>query len=124
MANNNDLLYSKTQEWVKVEGDKAYIGITNYAQMHMGEIVFVELPVVGDEFKKDESFCVIESVKAASEVYAPLSGKVTAYNEDLADHPEKLNEDAFGNRIIMMEISDKGELNDLLDKEAYLNTCE
>ena len=124
MTSNNDLLYSETQEWVKVDGDKVYVGITNFAQMHMGEIVFVELPVVGDEFKKGEAFCVIESVKAASEVYSPVTGKVTAFNEDLSDHPEKLNEDAFANWIIVMEMSDKSELDALMNEEAYQNTCE
>ncbi|SET00183.1 glycine cleavage system H protein [Natronincola peptidivorans] len=118
------LLYSKEHEWVKVEGSKAFIGVTDYAQHAMGEIVFVELPEVDDEFSMGDVFGVIESVKAASEVYIPVSGKVLEINEALEDSPELINEDAFENWIVSVEITNKSELEGLMGEEEYREFCE
>ncbi|MDW8802334.1 glycine cleavage system protein GcvH [Clostridium sp. A1-XYC3] len=118
-----ELLYSKDHEWVKVEGDKAYIGITDYAQDSLGDIVFVELPQVGAELSKEDTFGVVESVKAASDLYTPVSGKVIQINDNLVDSPEAVNEDAFGNWMIVIELNDKLELEGLLNSEEYKKVC-
>ncbi|MCT8978795.1 glycine cleavage system protein GcvH [Clostridium sp. CX1] len=118
-----ELLYSKDHEWVKVEGDKAYIGITDYAQDSLGDIVFVELPQVGAELSKEDTFGVVESVKAASDLYTPISGKVIQINDNLVDSPEAVNEDAFGNWMIVIELNDKLELEGLLNSEEYKKVC-
>lgn len=115
-----ELKYSKEHEWVRVEGNIAYVGISDFAQSELGDIVFVELPEVGDEVQADESFGSVESVKTVSDLYAPVSGKVVKVNERLADEPELVNsspyEDAW---MIAVEISDEGELQKLLSAEEY-----
>ena len=119
-----ELLYSKDHEWVKVEGDKAYIGITDYAQHSLGDIVFVELPGEGTDFGMGDTFGVVESVKAASDLYCPVSGKVLEINTTLEDNPELLNSDAYANWIIAIELKDKEELTKLLNAEAYKDILE
>lgn len=119
----NGLFYSKDHEWVKVDGDKAYVGITDFAQDSLGDIVFVELPEVGAELSKEDSFGVVESVKAASDLYIPISGKVTEVNEELIDSPENVNEDAYKNWMIVVQMSDKSELDQLLKPEEYEKLC-
>lgn len=113
------LYYSEDHEWVRLEGEEAYIGITDYAQEELGDIVYVELPEVDDEFEEDDEFAAIESVKAASDVYIPVSGKVIEINEELIDSPELLNEDAFENWIIKLELEDRSELESLMSSEEY-----
>lgn len=120
----NELLYSKDHEWVKVDGDKAYIGISDFAQHSLGEIVFVELPEVDTEFSKDEAFGVVESVKAASDLYIPVGGKVVEINEKLVDSPELVNEDAYGSWMIVVELSEKSELDGLLKADQYEKLCD
>lgn len=115
-----DLKYSKEHEWVLLEGDLATIGITDFAQDQLGDIVFVELPAVGDTLSKDAPFGVVESVKAVSDVYAPVSGSVVEVNDDLPDHPEMLNEDCYSDGwILKIRISDPDELATLMDAAAY-----
>lgn len=123
MKVKKDLLYTNDHEWVKVEGDKAYIGITDYAQNSLGEIVYVELPEIGDEFNAGDVFSVIESVKAASDSYLPVSGKVVEVNEELSDSPELINEDPYGNWIVVVELTDKSELDKLMSAEEYEEFC-
>lgn len=118
------LKYSKDHEWVKIEGNKAYIGITDHAQHSLGDIVFVEIPEVGTEVNKDDVLSVVESVKAASDVYTPVSGKVTEVNEELADSPEKINEDPYGSWIAVIEISDISEIEELMDMHDYERFCQ
>ncbi|MDD4089118.1 MAG: glycine cleavage system protein GcvH [Tissierellia bacterium] len=113
------LYYSNDHEWVKVEGDEAFVGITDFAQEHLGDIVYVELPEIDDEFAKEDSFSVVESVKAASDVYLPVSGKVTAVNEALEDDPALLNTDAYENWIVKIALNDKAELDELMTSEEY-----
>ncbi|MGM7702682.1 glycine cleavage system protein GcvH [Pseudalkalibacillus sp. Hm43] len=115
-----ELRYSEEHEWVKVEGNKAHIGITAFAQDELGDIVFVELPEVGDEIEVDEPFGSVESVKTVSELYAPLSGKVVEINEDLEDSPEFVNESPYEKAwMIVVEMSDESELEKLMDSEGY-----
>ena len=118
------LLYSQDHEWVKVEGNEAYIGITDFAQHALGEIVFVELPEVDDEIAQGDAFSVVESVKAASDAYSPVSGKVLEVNEELDGAPELLNEDAFANWIIKVELTNPSELEGLLSDKEYAEFCE
>ena len=113
------LKYSESHEWVKVEGNVAVIGVTDYAQAEMGDITYVDMPDVDDEVTAGEEFGALESVKAASDLISPVSGKVVAVNEELDDAPEKVNEDAFENWIIKVEMSDASELNALMDAAAY-----
>ena len=113
------LYYSINHEWVKVEGEEAFVGITDYAQEHLGDIVYVELPEVDDEFEREDSFSVVESVKAASDVYLPVSGKVLAVNEALEDEPALLNTDAYENWIAKISLNDKAELDELMTSEEY-----
>ena len=113
------LLYSDSHEWVKVDGDVASIGVTDYAQAEMGDITYVDLPEVDDEVSQGEDFGALESVKASSELYSPVSGTVVAVNEALEDAPELVNEDAFANWIIKVQMSDKAELESLMDAAAY-----
>ena len=113
------LLYSEDHEWIKVEGNVATIGITDLAQDQLGEIVYVELPEVDDELDAGEAFGVIESVKAASDSFMPVSGKIVEVNEDLDDEPESLNADAYGNWIIKVELSDESQLEGLMDSKKY-----
>ncbi|MDO4720105.1 MAG: glycine cleavage system protein GcvH [Peptostreptococcaceae bacterium] len=114
------LYYSNDHEWVRVEGNKAYIGVTDYAQHEMGEVVYVEMPEVDDEVQAGKSFGTIESVKVASDVLAPVSGKVIEINEALDGGPELINEDAFANHIIVVEMSNPDELKELMDEAAYI----
>lgn len=115
-----DLIYTKEHEWVKVEGDQAYVGITYYAQEQLGDIVFVELPEKDDEFSKDEEVCVVESVKAVADIYAPVSGAVGEVNEALIDNPEIINNDPYGEGwLFTLNMSDKSELEELLTAEDY-----
>jgi len=114
-----DLYYTKDHEWVKVEGDLAYVGITDYAQSSLGDIVYVELPEVDDEFEKEEAFGAVESVKAASDVFMPVGGKVVEVNEELIDDPALLNADPYENWMIKIEIADKAELDELMTSEEY-----
>lgn len=118
------LYYSESHEWVKVEDGFAYIGITDYAQNSLGEIVFVELPEEEDQVEAGVDFAAVESVKAASDILSPLTGTIVAVNEELEDSPELLNEDAFENWIIKIELEDNSELNKLLNKEEYEEICE
>jgi len=112
--------YAKTHEWVRMEGDIAVIGVSDYAQHLLSDIVYVELPEVGDEMTKGESLGTIESVKAAEDAYAPLSGEVLEVNVDLEDSPEWVNEDPFGKAwLIRIQPSDLSELDDLMDADAY-----
>jgi len=113
------LYYSEDHEWVKVEGNKATIGITDYAQHAMGDIVYVELPDEDDEIEAGESFGVIESVKAASDSFVPVSGTVVAVNEDIEDDYGVLNKEPYENWIISIEMSDTSELEKLMDAEKY-----
>jgi glycine cleavage system H protein len=115
-----DLKFSKEHEWVLVEGGVATVGITDYAQDQLGDIVFVELPAVGDKVSKEDAFGVVESVKAVSDIYAPLSGKVVEVNDDLPENPEMLNEDPYGDGwIIKIEMSDPEEVQDLMTAAEY-----
>lgn len=116
--------YSKDHEWVKIDGKEAYVGISDHAQDSLGDIVYVELPDVGDEFDKGEAFAVVESTKAASDVYLPVAGKVVEVNEALDDAPELINEDAFANWIAKIELSGDADTSDLMDAAAYKEFCE
>ena len=113
------LKYSESHEWVKVEGNVAVIGVTDFAQKEMGEITYVDMPEVDDEIEAGDDFGALESVKASSELYCPVSGTIIEVNESLEDAPEKVNEDAFAAWIIKVEMSDASELDALLDAEAY-----
>ena len=113
------LYYSESHEFVKVEGDFGYVGITDYAQHELGNVVYVDMPEVDDEVEAGEDFGAVESVKAASDLVSPVSGTVVEVNEALEDEPGLINKDAFENWIIKVELSDKGELDDLMDAEAY-----
>ena len=117
------LYYSESHEFVKVAGNVGYIGITDYAQHALGNIVYVDMPEVDDEIEVDEDFGAIESVKAASDLKAPVSGKVLEINEALEDEPGLLNKDAFDNWIIKVELSDTSELKDLMDAQGYEEFC-
>ncbi|MBL6516316.1 glycine cleavage system protein GcvH [Leyella stercorea] len=117
------LFYSESHEYVKVEGDFAYVGITDYAQHALGNVVYVDMPEVDDEVEADEDFGAVESVKAASDLISPVSGTVVEVNEALEDKPELLNEDAFENWIMKVQMSDKSELDALMDAAAYEELC-
>ena len=117
--NEEGIYYSESHEFVRVEGDEAYIGITDYAQHELGNVVYVDMPDVDDEFEAGEEFGAVESVKAASDLLAPVSGIVTAINEELEDTPELLNQDAFAAWIIKVKLTDKDELSQLMDVQAY-----
>ena len=125
MANvMNDCLYTKSHEYVRIEGLYAYVGITDYAQQQLGNVVYVDMPEVGDEVTAEEEFGAVESVKAASDLISPVSGTVEEINEDLEDNPELINEDAFKNWIIKVKLSDKSELDNFLTPEQYQNICK
>ena len=113
------LLYSETHEWVKVEGDVAVIGVTDFAQSEMGDITYVDMPEADDEVSKDEEFGALESVKASSDLVCPVSGIVIENNEALEDAPELINQDPYENWIIKVKISDPAELEGLMDAAAY-----
>lgn len=113
------LYYAESHEYVKVEGEFGYVGITDYAQHELGNVVYVDMPEVDDEVTAGEEFGAVESVKAASDLLSPVSGIVVEVNEELEDQPEKINEDAFGNWIIKVKLSDPSELDNLMDAKAY-----
>ena len=118
------LYYSESHEYVRVEGDFGYIGITDYAQNALGNVVYVDMPDVDDEVSAGEEFGAVESVKAASDLIAPVTGVVVEVNEALEDQPELINSDAYANWIIKVEISDESELENLMDAKAYAAFCE
>ena len=113
------LKYSESHEWVKVEGNVAYIGVSDFAQKEMGDITYVDLPEEGDEVVAGEEFGALESVKAASDLYSPVSGVVVAVNSELEDTPEKVNEDAYAAWIIKVEMSNPSEVDALMNAAAY-----
>ncbi len=113
------LYYTKDHEWVKVEGNLGVIGVADYAQHHLGDIVYVELPEIDDEIEKEEAFSAVESVKAAADVYMPISGKVVEVNEELIDDPALLNADPYENWMIKVEMTNKDELEELMTSEEY-----
>jgi glycine cleavage system H protein len=116
----DDLKYTKDHEWARQKGTKVLVGITDFAQDQLGDVVFVELPAVGDEVKRGESFGVVESTKAVSELFAPVSGKVVEVNDPLVEAPENINEDPYEEGwMIAIEPSDPKELTELLDAKAY-----
>ena len=117
------LYYSESHEFVRVEGDFGYIGITDYAQNALGNVVYVDVPEVDDEVTAEEEFGAVESVKAASDLISPVSGVVVEVNEALEDEPELLNKDAFATWIIKVELTDKEELDNLMDAAAYEEFC-
>ena len=118
------LYYSQSHEYVRVEGEYGYVGITDYAQHALGNVVYVDMPEVDDEVEAGEDFGAVESVKAASDLYSPVSGTVVEVNEALEDAPELLNQDAFENWIIKVQLSDKAELDNLMDAAAYEEHCK
>ena len=118
------LFYSESHEYLKIEGEYGYIGITDYAQNALGNVVYVDMPEVDDEVEAGEEFGAVESVKAASDLISPVSGTVVEVNEALDDAPELINQDAYANWIIKVELSDKSELDDLMDAAAYQAFCE
>ena len=114
-----DLKYTKDHEWVKIEGDTVVIGITDFAQGELGDIVYVEVETEGETLAKEEVFGTVEAVKTVSDLFMPLSGKVTEVNGELDGSPEKVNEDPYGSWMIKMEISDASQIEGLLSAEAY-----
>ncbi len=125
MSTPKELRYSKEHEWVKVEDGKARIGITHFAQNELGDIVFVELPEVGDEIQVNETFGNVESVKTVSELYAPISGTVVEVNEELSDSPELVNESPYEQAwMVVVELSNPSEVDELLSSEQYAELIE
>ncbi|WP_295274396.1 glycine cleavage system protein GcvH [Prevotella sp.] len=118
------LYYSESHEYVKIEGDFAYVGITDYAQNALGNVVYVDLPEVDDEVEADEDFGAVESVKAASDLISPVTGTVVEVNEALEDKPELLNENPFENWIIKVKLSDTAEIDNLMDAQSYEDFCK
>ena len=118
------LFYSESHEYVKVEGNIGFIGITDFAQKALGNVVYVDMPEVDDEVEAGAEFGAVESVKAASDLYSPVSGTVVEVNEALEDAPELINQDAYENWIIKVEMSDESELEGLMDAAAYEAFCE
>jgi glycine cleavage system H protein len=120
-----DLKYTREHEWVSIDGTIATIGITDHAQQQLGDVVFVELPAVGDRVEKSDAFGVVESTKAVSDVYAPVSGEVAEVNDDLPDNPELINEDPYGDGwMIKLTIGDKSDLDDLMTADEYRKYVE
>jgi glycine cleavage system H protein len=120
-----DLKYHSEHDWARIEGDEAAFGITWYAQDALGEVVFFDPPDVGSQVTKDQSYAEVESVKAVSDVFAPLSGEVVSVNGDLADNPEKINEDPYGEGwLVRVSLSDPSEVDSLLDADAYKNLLQ
>lgn len=117
------LRYTREHGWARIEEDKVYIGITDYAQHMLGEIIFVELPLPGDEFAAGEAYGTIESVKAVCDLYCPLSGTVVAENENLLCFPELINEDPYQNWLVVLKMSNPEEIDDLLEASAYEAVC-
>ncbi|HUV94092.1 MAG TPA: glycine cleavage system protein GcvH [Anaerolineae bacterium] len=120
-----ECLYTETHEWIRVEGDYGYVGITDYAQEQLSDIVYVEVPEGGDAFAKGEVFCVVESVKAASDCYLPVGGEILEVNGQLEDSPDLVNTDPYGEGwFVKIAIDDTDELDDLMDAEAYAEFAE
>jgi glycine cleavage system H protein len=113
------LYYTKSHEWVRIEEEEAYIGLSDYAQHALGDIVYVELPEIDEEFDAGETFGAIESVKAASDMYLPISGDILQVNEDLEEQPELINEDAFENWIVKIKVNDATEVDQLMIPDKY-----
>lgn len=120
----DDLGYTKEHEWARIEDDLVVIGISDYAQDQLGDIVFVEMPEEGDSFSAGEEFGTLESVKAVSELYIPVSGEVVAINEELEDSPELLNRDPYGNWLIKIQPDELEEMDELMDHDSYLKMLE
>lgn len=120
----SELRYARTHEWVRVEGNRATVGISDYAQTQLGDVVYVELPEIGSQVEAQSEIAVVESVKAASDIYAPVSGEIVASNEELDSAPETVNLDPYGNGwFFMIEMSDDALPDDLLSAEAYEALC-
>jgi glycine cleavage system H protein len=120
-----DLKYTQEHEWIRIDGKKAVVGITEFAQEQLGDIVFVELPEVGSEIEQENPFGVVESVKTVSDLYAPVSGKVTAVNKDLETNPEKVNSEPYGEGwVVEIELSNEKDIESLLDADAYTEQCQ
>lgn len=126
MATNipGNLKYTKEHEWVLIQGDVASIGITDFAQSALGDIVFVEVPAVGTQLNAGSTFGVVESIKSVSDLYAPVTGEVVARNDAVEGSPEKINENAFEAWLIKVKIKNPGEMNSLLDAKAYETFCQ
>jgi glycine cleavage system H protein len=121
----DDLLYHPEHDWARVDGDEATLGITWYAQDQLGEVVFFELPQIGKTMSKDDPYAEVESVKAVSDVIAPLSGEIVAVNEALSESPEKINDDPYGDGwMVRIRLADSGEANGLLSADAYTSSLE
>jgi glycine cleavage system H protein len=116
----DNLKYTDTHEWIKIQGNTAIIGITDHAQSQLTDIVFVELPEIGKEIKKEDELCVVESVKSVTEIYAPISGKIVNVNKHLEETPETINESPYDEGwLVEIEIADESEIKDLLDADSY-----
>ncbi|NMA94995.1 MAG: glycine cleavage system protein GcvH [Clostridiales bacterium] len=124
MEIRKELKYSNDHEWVRIEGDRAYIGITDLAQDNLGDVVFLELSEVGEELSAGDAFGTIESVKAASDVYAPIAGTIVEVNEDIMDEPERVNDEPYDSWLVAIEIDNEDGLEDLMDWEAYEEFCQ
>ncbi|MCD6323413.1 MAG: glycine cleavage system protein GcvH [Clostridiales bacterium] len=124
MIPSENLKYSKDHEWVEINGETVTIGITNYAQVQLGDIVYVELPDIGLQAEKDEAICAVESVKTAADVITPVSGEVLEVNEALEDNPELINEDPYIAWIMKIKMADITEIDELLSKDEYADFCE
>ncbi len=124
MADNTNLYFAKTHEWIRVEGEFAYVGISDFAQNSMGDIVYVELPDVGEHFTSENDFAVVESVKAASEIYLPVDGEIVDINTDLEDKPALINENAYDNWLVKIKVDNKEEIKSLMNKEKYEAFCQ
>lgn len=121
----DNLKYTSDHEWIRLEDDTAYVGITDYAQKELGDIVFIEVETEGETLDRGETFGTVEAVKTVSDMYMPLSGEVAEFNEELEDQPEIVNKDPYGDGwIIKIKISDKSEMDDLLDAEGYKKVIE
>ncbi|TFG63016.1 MAG: glycine cleavage system protein GcvH [Spirochaetales bacterium] len=120
----NHLKFTKTHEWIRVEGDEVFVGISDFAQSSLGEVVYIDLPHTGDSFSRGEDAAAVESVKAANSIYAPVSGTVTKINEELTSKPELLNKAPWDNYIFALRYTDIAELADLLDAEGYRSLLE
>lgn len=121
----DDLLYTEDDEWLRIEGEEATVGITDYAQDSLSDIVYLELPAAGEHFEREDAFGVVESVKAAADLYMPVSGEVTEVNEGLMDEPEVINQDPYGDAwMVRIRLEDDAELDDLMDADDYRAYCE
>jgi len=123
MKTFSGLKYSKEHEWVRLDGNKAYIGISNYAQLALGDIVYVELPEVGSKISAADIIGVVESVKTASDIYTPVSGTVLEVNEELIDSPEIINEEPYESWMVLVELDDPAEIDELMDEDEYAKFC-